>query len=90
LGLSHVNDQIIFAQIFDALNRPQQYESITFDAIEDTAQLGQQVLYGDEQADINVKGSHRLTKRIVLVTAAMANVVHWMGQNVQLDDQDHP
>jgi hypothetical protein len=88
-GLSAANDQTIFDQIFDALHRPR-YESITFDAIEDTNNLGQQVLYGDENPDINVSGGHKVTKRIVLVTAAMANVVVWNGQNVPLDDQDHP
>jgi hypothetical protein len=88
-GLSAANDQTIFTQIFDALHRPR-YESITFDAIEDTNNLGQQVLYGDENADVNVSGAHRVTKRIILVTAAMANAVVWNGQNVPLDDQDHP
>lgn len=88
-GLTANNDLTIFDNIYDALHR-RTYESITFDAIEDTNNLGQQVLVSDENYDINVSGGHKLTKRIVLVTAAMANVVVWNGQNVALDDQDHP
>jgi len=83
------NDITIIDGIYRALH-DRSYELITFDAIEDIAQLGQQVWITDEQCDNNTGGQHKKAMRIILVTIPMAAQVVYNGQPVPIDDQDHP
>jgi hypothetical protein len=83
------NDLKLINGIYGALH-DRSYASITFDAIEDTTGVGQQVWITDEQSDSNTGGAHKKTLRVILVTVPLAQQVVYNGQPVPIDNQDQP